>query len=249
MKPRMFIASSSEHVNLAYAIQENLERSVECTVWSQGVFQISRSTMAALVDVVEGSDFGAFVLAPSDITEMRNRTNRVVRDNVIFELGLFAGRLGIERCFLVVPRGMEDFHLPTDLLGLTPADFDAERQDGNLVAALGPACGRISRAIAKLGRFAPPVPPQLNPTDQLLSDRGDCIAAITGWMGQRPTSENTAAIRYSAVDHELGLAPGSAKNYIEEAAATWRYVVAQKGPQMILFKDHPDKYVVRREFF
>jgi predicted nucleotide-binding protein len=75
---------------------------------------------------------------------------------VIFELGLFVGRLSKERSFIIVPRGAEDaLHLPTDLLGITPALFDASRQDGNLVAALGPACSKITRALSKLGGLKP----------------------------------------------------------------------------------------------
>src|SRR3954471_4213025 len=122
MKPRMFIASSVEHIDLAYAAQESLEHDVESTVWSQGVFSISRTAMASLIDALDDSDFGLFILAPDDVTAIRDTSMKTVRDNVIFELGLFVGRLGNDRCFLIIPRGVEDLHLPTDLLGLTPAN-------------------------------------------------------------------------------------------------------------------------------
>ena len=134
----MFIASSTDHLDLAYAAQEGLEHDVEPTVWTQGVFTLSRSTMSGLLDVVGESDFGLFVFAPSDITAINEAEQQTVRDNVIFELGLFIGRLGQERCFIVMPRNVDDLHLPTDLVGVTIATFDANRQDGNLVAALGP---------------------------------------------------------------------------------------------------------------
>lgn len=126
MKPRVFIGSSVEHVDLAYATQEGLEHDVEPTVWSQGVFALSRTAMASLIDQLDESDFGIFVLAPDDATTIRYTTKQTVRDNVIFELGLFIGRLGPDRCFLVVPRGGDDLHLPTDLLGITPATFDPD---------------------------------------------------------------------------------------------------------------------------
>jgi len=71
---------------------------------------------------------------------MRGKDNGAVRDNVLFELGLFIGRLGKDRNFIILPKGYEEnLHRPTDLLGLTPALYEPNRQDENLQAALGPA--------------------------------------------------------------------------------------------------------------
>lgn len=248
MKPAMFIGSSAEHLNLAYAAQENMEHDVESTVWTQGVFTPSRTAMASLIDRMEESDFGLFVFSPDDITAMRDENKRTVRDNVVFELGLFIGHLGPERCFIIVPRGQEDLHLPTDLTGLTPALFDADRQDGNVQAALGPACNRVLKAVRKLG---PIVKQSEMPTtttaqalavpDDLVSDPGDCMALLVSWMGTRPSAHNRKAMRYDEVDRELRLAPGSARLYIEKAAERWKYLVDIKGKDVIKFKNAPDR--------
>lgn len=152
MKPQIFIGSSVERLRIANAVQIGLEHDAECTVWTQGVFELSQYTLTSLMEQLTRSDFGLFILAPDDFTTMRDEAKQTVRDNVIFELGLFVGQLGKDRCFIVTPRGT-DFHLPTDLLGLTPAMFDPNREDGNLQAALGPACSMIREAIAKLGPF------------------------------------------------------------------------------------------------
>ncbi|TIL65363.1 nucleotide-binding protein [Mesorhizobium sp.] len=247
MKPRMFIASSVDHLDLAYAAQEGLEHDVEPTVWTQGVFSLSRSSMASLIDQLDESDFGLFIFSPSDVTDIKDEKKKTVRDNVIFELGLFVGRLGSDRCFLVVPRGLDDLHFPTDLLGLTPAMFDADRQDGNMVAALGPACNRVRKSVQKLGRVtsggAMPLaatPPSLmpNPSDEVLcSDPNDCITLIQSWMGHRASSENQRAIRYDQVDKTLKLEPGSARKHIEVAAAHYNYVATRKGADTILFEE------------
>lgn len=242
MKTRVFVASSVEHLDLAYAIQEGLEHDAEVTVWSQGVFAPSRTTMASLIDQLDETDFAIFILAPDDITKIRDKSVVSVRDNVIFELGLFSGRIGPERCYMVVPRGDDELHLPTDLLGMTPALYDPDRQDGNMVAALGPACNRIRKSMKQLGPSAPSKIERdaviiENEDTGLCEDENDCISIIQSWMGNRPSSDNRHAMRFSEVDRELRLAPGSARKYIKIAAARWNYVVEREGKETILLKE------------
>lgn len=150
-KNKIFIASSSEGLSVTYAIQENLEHSNEITPWSQGFFGLSESTLDSLVKQLPNYDFGIFVFSFEDIIKIRNQEERAARDNVIFELGLFIGSLGKNRCFIVKPKSKEKLHLPTDLIGYAPAEYPIDRTDKNLTAALGPACYKIQREIDALG--------------------------------------------------------------------------------------------------
>ncbi len=147
MKKKLFIGSSTESLSLAYAIQENLEHTAEITVWSQDIFKPSSYALDDLEDALDAFDFGIFIFSPEDMTTIRNEEKMTVRDNVLFEFGLFIGRLGRENCFFVMPRAEDDLHLPTDLLGLSPLTYDPKRTDSNLNAALGPACNKIRKEI------------------------------------------------------------------------------------------------------
>lgn len=239
-KPRMFVGSSVENLAVAYAVQEELEHDAEVTVWSQGVFQLSRTSMENLMDALAETDFAAFVLSPDDVTEMRGSSKSVVRDNVVFELGLFIGRLGRERTFMLSPQNHPDFHLPTDLLGMTSATYSADRTDGNLRAALGPACNRIRTQIKKSGRLAVEVASadgkDVPDVPLILSDENDVVAVLTSWMGSRASSRNTSVMYFREIDKSLNLAPGSAAKYIETAARRWGYRMVTRGPETIVFQ-------------
>lgn len=103
MKPKLFIGSSSESLNVAYAIQDNLNYDAEVTVWTQGVFKLSGNTLDDLIETVGNSHFAIFVFNPNDITIIRDKHESTVRDNVVFELGLFIGKLGKRNVFLCYP--------------------------------------------------------------------------------------------------------------------------------------------------
>lgn len=150
MKPKIFIGSSVEGLNVAYAIQQNLTHDAESTVWDQGVFELSKTTIESLNDILDKIDFAIFVFNPDDVVTIRDNQSLSVRDNVIFELGLFIGKLGRERVFYITPDG-NDLHIPTDLVGVTPGKYDPNRDDNSLQAATGSACNQARIQIKKLG--------------------------------------------------------------------------------------------------
>lgn len=146
-RPRIFVASSVEGLPIAEALALNLQYDAQVTIWDEGVFSLSEGTLATLDEVADASDFAIVVLTADDMTTTRGRTSAVPRDNVIFELGFFMGRLGRERTFMVYSRDNSPA-LPSDLAGVTAATF-AERDDDNLAAALGPATTQIKEAMQR----------------------------------------------------------------------------------------------------
>ena len=152
-KPRLFIGSSVEGLSIAYAAQQNLQHAAEVTVWDQGVFNLSVSALDSLLKVLQGCDFALFVFSPDDVVKIRASEHLAIRDNVVFELGLFIGRLGKERCFILMPDKVDDIRIPTDLIGMTPGTYETERSDNSFQAATGPACHAIRSLITSKGPF------------------------------------------------------------------------------------------------
>jgi hypothetical protein len=152
VKPRIFIGSSANSRAIAEAIHAQLEQSAECTVWTEGAFDLSVSTMTGLLKNLRDSDFGIFVFTPDDVTTVKGELLKVARDNVVYEAGLFSGHLCPERCFIAVPR-IAAVHIPTDLLGMTLGYYDDGRTDGNNEAAVAPFCLKVRQQIKQNGLF------------------------------------------------------------------------------------------------
>jgi O-acetyl-ADP-ribose deacetylase (regulator of RNase III) len=150
MRPRIFVGSSREAIDVCRAIQEELDDDFDVTVWDQDIFRLSYGALDSLLDALDSCDCGVFVLTPDDLTERRGESSPTARDNVIFELGMFIGRLGRDRTFMLIP-ATSTVRLPSDLIGLTAARYDADRFDsGQRRAAVGPACTKIRDALRSI---------------------------------------------------------------------------------------------------
>ena len=120
--PVVFVGSSSEAHLLADAVQKGLDTVADVELWSQGVFELNKGYLESLSAALERSDFAVLVLTPDDLVESRGESRTAPRDNVMFELGLFMGQLGRERCFFLYDK-TKDIRIPTDLLGICAATY------------------------------------------------------------------------------------------------------------------------------
>lgn len=150
-RPILFIGCSAEDLVVARAIQFNLSHdNVEAEIWTDNIFLPSSHTINDLLSQLKMSDFALFLISGNDVIESRGEKLLAPRDNVIFEVGLFMGRLGNERVMMIKPRG-EKLKIPSDLLGLRLLEYDSEQE--NLPSALGPACFEIRAVINDKGAF------------------------------------------------------------------------------------------------
>lgn len=150
MKPSLFIASSVEGLDIAYAIQKNLKYDAEVTIWSQGIFNPSNYSLEDLENILESIDFSIFVFSADDESIIREERLKITRDNVLFEMGLFMGKLGRKRVFSLKPNNTS-LHIPSDLIGMNILTYENDRQDKNLEAGTGVACNDIRNRIRSYG--------------------------------------------------------------------------------------------------
>jgi predicted nucleotide-binding protein len=147
-QPRVFVASSSEGLHVAEAVVIKLEHDAKVKLWDNA-FDLSSMTITSLVARAQDTDFAVFIFHRDDKTTIRGSTYSVIRDNVLFELGLFIGALGVDRCFILVPKSSEgDFRLPTDLAGVTVSTYDDGSDD--MVDAVAASCAKMKIALRKL---------------------------------------------------------------------------------------------------
>jgi hypothetical protein len=149
-QPAVFIGSSTEGLAVAETLQIAFDPVAEVVLWTQGIFDLSHSYLESLAKALDSVDFAVLVLTADDVTRSRTRQKSSPRDNVLFELGLFMGRLGRERCFYVFD-ATQDIKLPSDLLGIAGATYKPH-QSGNLQASLGAAATAIKQRIRSVGK-------------------------------------------------------------------------------------------------
>jgi hypothetical protein len=212
LKAKVFVGSSVESLESANAIQANLEHKFDVTVWQQGIFSIGGYPLDDLLTALQDFDFGVFVFSPDDSVTSRKRTQPAVRDNVIFELGLFIGRLGRTRSFVVAPKDEKNLNLrlPSDLSGWGIVRYDGKNK--NLQSALGSACSQIATKIKNENLKRKPNPTQkalnktLNPTQKALNKTLNYLNRKIDELALKTNTEHLAVVRNIDVPHKKALA-------------------------------------------
>jgi len=95
-------------------------------------------------------DFGAFILAPDDMLNMRDTEFATARDNVVLEIGLFAGDRDLERTFMVRPNDTPNLRIPSDLAGITAAIYSSARAATDPRNAMSPPSSVILENIRRI---------------------------------------------------------------------------------------------------
>jgi len=154
MKPTVFIGSSTERLPIARVLKEILTDCADVTVWKEAPeFVPGDSLLKGLIKVGQLYDFALLVFGQDDCTMMSDMPCANVRDNVLFELGLFIGHMGRERALWLSPRGSKAPSFPDDLKGIVYVDFDEPdlANRAALLRSLAETRPKIYQRISKLG--------------------------------------------------------------------------------------------------
>lgn len=125
MKPRIFIGSSNEGLYIAKKVKSFFEKDYECYLWDDNIFKFNENFLETLMKEASLFDFGFMIFTKDDYTKSRQQVFDTPRDNVVFEFGLFLGRLGKDNAFIIQD---EDIKLPSDLFGITLAKFKCKKR-------------------------------------------------------------------------------------------------------------------------
>jgi hypothetical protein len=193
----IFIGSASEGLEVATAVRNVLARNplLKPRVWNEGTARLSMTVIESLEAELDQCDFAVLTLTADDLLESRGELTLAPRDNVLFELGLFMGRLGRERAYLVCNKDQK-LKLPSDLLGVTAAIYTKD-DDQDLEAALARACSSMAKRMTELGirlKRTPEAVIQARLVSQF------CVRICGSWWGRQWSQEEQrlALFRISA---------------------------------------------------
>jgi len=159
-RPMIFVASSSEQLETANEIGRGLDSADwKVRVWHTQV-ALSAADIESLERALARADFAVVVMTGDDASNVRQGALVLPRDNVVFELGLFIGRLGRERCAFFHDASASK-RIASDLEGVKGADFYPtgladDRARPSLSVRIRQVKGQIRTVLAKSGpRYKP----------------------------------------------------------------------------------------------
>lgn len=157
MKPSVFIGSSGYGKRTATALKvamTSTEDICDIKLWNQGVFGLSLTTIESLEAELDSADFAIFIITPDDTILKKDESKVVPRDNVVFELGLFSGRLGRERVFVLYEKSPDEsaprIDMPSDWHGVTEERYTKKEDYDELRQELATASYNILSAIKRV---------------------------------------------------------------------------------------------------
>ena len=127
-KPKLFIGSSSEELPLAKQAKDFFSADFDVTIWEEkavdkAVFRINQNFFFELLTASLKFDFGLLIGTADDKIVVRGEEKMTPRDNILFELGLFTGRLGVNNCAFLVDKNIS---VLSDMAGISLVSFDHE---------------------------------------------------------------------------------------------------------------------------
>lgn len=144
IKPTLFIGSSREGLPVAELVKKHMSDFADCRIWNEEVFDFGRSYFETLTELLSLFEYGVMVGTADDFVVSRKEKQMETRDNVLFEFGMFIGRLGRDKVFFLKEQGAKT---PSDLSGISQPEFSS-KDAPDLEQQIKDRCERIKRQIA-----------------------------------------------------------------------------------------------------
>lgn len=231
---RVFVASSSEQIKVAEKVADAIKAAdqsselplLDVCVWREGIFDFSSAYIESLERELDCADFAVVVLTGDDSANVRDTEVNLPRDNVIFELGLFIGRLGRKRCFFFVD-GESDTRVASDLSGVKPVEF-FEYSDNVNRPLLKTQAGNVLTQIRQSGRRYKPSIKVRNEQERLW--RFSTRISGSWWERMRKGEDDISALSYLiiTVDEATNTPKLEGRTYDTsgEYVAEWKSVIS-----------------------
>jgi hypothetical protein len=140
----VLVISAAEALGVAEAVRDNFiaHSNYSVLLWND-IFDPNRGYLSTLMDYAGFVDYVIAVFTGDDGATIRDRNVLVTRDNVIFEFGLFLGRIGARRAYFIMDERVELF---SDWSGIKVARF---KRENDIDHRLSEACAEIREAMDK----------------------------------------------------------------------------------------------------
>lgn len=189
--PRILVGSSKEGLPVAHALKELLAPEIDLHLWTDSFFTAGEYAVETLEDKSKAFD-GALVVGTSDDRVIsRGEEAGAIRDNLLFEFGMFVALFGRRRAILAL-EGLGATRLPSDLFGLTCVGFSRSEP---LKERLAPAAVEIRRVIQGLPMEV------LDP--ELMQSLEDVLDAFIGDLQEALGSPPRVGLHLWVIDQRL----------------------------------------------
>lgn len=122
---KIFVGSSSKHLDAARKVAEIIEENMHQPQLWRNCFVAPDNTFEKLIQVCGSVDAAIFILAPDDQLLSEEDHQSITRDNVLFEAGLFLGKLGNPYVSLC---RFPETKIPSDFHGITLINYENNRE-------------------------------------------------------------------------------------------------------------------------
>jgi len=129
-KPRIFLGSSEEGLDILKALEKELNDWSDVTIWKSAFDETGKAAVECLEENIsrEKLDLAIFLWRKDDFLQSRESGDHITRDNVILETGISFGALNRSNTIILRESGVK---IASDLDGMTLIRYNLDGKSGS----------------------------------------------------------------------------------------------------------------------